>query len=433
MKTAAILLVTFMYSSAFASSSLLDKLGSILNSLLGNQAKQSSTNSSSNASSNSQNNKGGPSQQVDVRYQLGLLKKISCKYNGYGTNVTGPNLSSIDFPESPANTVCDPLSGSVSEQPSNGLIGKLILLSSGTDKVTSVMDYYNNGTRLDQKLYFADVNVPTRLFTEGFKNLAGEQLLDANGNKLVENFAIEYNSILKLGENDPEGIYEFALLSDDGARLFAKEGEAWKELVNNDGKHATRMGCSYNSLTLSKSSEVPIKLLYYQGPRYHVANVLMWRYHKNAKTLKSAAGRSLCGVSGNGIFYSSKSSKDTPAMKLLEATGWQVVANANYKMPEEKKNPCVEEQLAISNFTATSVSAPTATLAWTTNVASSSQLRITNFFTGEQILTPLSADLVTNHEVQIDGLIRGLYYVIEAISVDTKGNSVTSQQITITP
>lgn len=374
------------------------------------------------------------SSDSDVRYQRGLLRKISCIYSGHGRSATGPSIGSIDFDVDNDNTVCDPLSNNSAQNPSNGLLAKLIVRSDKmTAQTSSVMDYYNNGTRLNKNIYFADVNVPTRPFTQGFTTQSGDTLMDASGNKLIENFALEYDTILKLSDSDKEGDYEIASLADDGVRLFVKENGTWNELINNDGNHATRMGCPYRTLHLTKSSEVPVKILYYQGPRYHIANVLMWKLHKKARTWKEPSRHSLCGFQGNDLFYNSANQTPTKITKALYHSGWSVLTSANYKMPAEKKNPCVEEALQIIDLQAKDIAVPTATITWTTNIPASSQLKISNFFTGEEITTPLNSDMVTSHEVKIDGLVRGLYYVIQAISVDAKGNQVTSPSITITP
>ncbi|WII72863.1 PA14 domain-containing protein [Bdellovibrio sp. 22V] len=366
------------------------------------------------------------------RYQRGLLKKISCHFSGTRTS-TGDSIGSVDFVD-PEKTVCDPLSNTSSPSPENGLLGKLILKTPEMgNKVSSVMDYYNKGQKIDKDLFFADVNVPTRSFTQGFSTLSGEVLVGADGNKLIENFAIEYTSTLKLSENDKEGEYEIAVLSDDGARMFIKEGDKWNELINNDGNHPTRMGCPYRTITMTKNSEVPVKLLYYQGPRYHIANVLIWKHHKKAHTWKEPSRHSLCGIASNQYFYDSKNGKKKPAIHFLEATGWRTIAAANFKMPEQKPNPCSQEPLVINDFRVVSAQAPNATVAWTTNLPSSTQLRILNVYTGEEMLTEVDANLVNEHTVELSGLVHGIYYQVQAISKDAEGRETRSALINVLP
>lgn len=374
------------------------------------------------------------SQQNDLRYKRGLLKKISCSFSGVRRTSTGPSVGSVDFPVDPANTVCDPLSNNASPSPENGLMAKLILRTPAMgSKVSSVMDYYNKGQKLDQNLYFADVNVPTRPFTAGFSTQSGDVLVDAQGNKLIENFAIEYNSVLKLTDADKEGDYEIATLSDDGSRVFVKEGGKWNELINNDGNHSTRMGCPYRTINLKRDSEVPVKILYYQGPRYHIANVMIWKLHKKAHQWKEPSRHSLCGVASNNFYFNSNNGKKMPAMHYLGKTGWRTIASSNYKMPEQQQNPCTEEELALSDFQVASAQAPTAILTWKTNLPATSKLRIINVYTGEEIVTAEDMNLVTDHTVQVDGLVHGIYYQAQAISKDTKGREVVSALINLLP
>lgn len=372
------------------------------------------------------------SSQNDIRYQRGLLKKISCVFRGIRTE-TGPSIGSVDFTD-PENTVCDPLSNNNSTSPEKGLLGKLILRTPEMGKkISGVMDYYNKGQKLDQNLYFADVNVPTRPFTEGFSTQSGDVLVDAQGNKLIENFAIEYSTILKLSDKDKEGDYEIASLSDDGSRIFIKEGDKWNELINNDGDHSTRMGCPYRTINLKKDSQVPVKILYYQGPRYHIANVLIWQWHKKAKTWKQPSHHSLCGVASNNFFFNSNNGKKMPAMNYLENTGWRVIASDNYKMPDQKPNPCTEVELQLTDFKVASAQAPNATVTWKTNLPASSQLRILNIYTGEEILTQVDNNLVTEHTVEISGLVHGIYYQVQAISKDEKGREIRSGLLDLLP
>ncbi len=214
--------------------------------------------------------------------------------------------------------------------------------------------------------------------------------------------------------------------------MFVKEGEAWSELINNDGIHATRMGCPYRTIEMKKDSEVPLKILYYQGPRYHLANVLMWKWHKKAKDWKRPSHHSLCGVAGGNFYFNTGDDRKTLAMRYLEKTGWNVLAAKNYKMPDRKTNPCSEE-LAISNFKVVSVQAPNATLSWQTSVPATGQLRIMSVYTGEEIITQLDENLVNEHSVNIKGLESGFFYQIQAISKDANGNEVRSAVIDLIP
>jgi hypothetical protein len=358
---------------------------------------------------------------VEVVKEIVDMSKIKCSFYGRHTSTVG----SVDFPAD-NNTVCDPLTSS-NPAPSfeNGLLGKLILKTPQmSSSPQSVLEFHTKGQRLEQNLYFADVNVPTQEFTKGFTTRTGEVLVDGTGAKLIENFAIEYTSSLKLAATDSPGHYEIALLADDGARLFVQENNVWNEVINNDGIHQTRMGCPFRTIYLDRNTEIPIKILYYQGPRFYVANVMMWKRHSSAQTWKEPARHSLCGFQGNGLFFSEKNpDRDTLVMKLLKADSWAVVAPANFKMPAASPNPCAEEKLTISEV-APIRNGSMASVTWKTNLPATSQVRITSVTTGEVVMSQLDSNLVNEHSVQIDGLIRGERFLVEVISVDASGAQV---------
>ncbi len=367
----------------------------------------------------------------DIRYTKGVLKKISCRYSG--THSQTSTVGSFNFKDA-ENTVCDPLTNNSATSPANGLLAKLYLKSDAMDpKNKSVIEYYNHGLAMDKKIYFADVNVPTQPFTKGFSTISGDSLVDAQGNKVIENFALEYTSVLQLADGQAEGDYEIASLADDGSRLFVKENNIWNELINNDGEHSTRMGCPFRTISLKKDSKIPIKLLYYQGPRYHIANVLIWKKHSHAQTWKEPSRHSLCGYAGNNYFYNSTTSKKSIGMTFLEFTGWKVIGANNFKMPEQTSNPCTVDPLTLTKFAVASMSGTSATLTWETNAASSSQLSITNAYTGEQMSTDLDSTLVTSHTAKLDGLVSGMYYQVQAISVDAKGREIRSSYLYLAP
>lgn len=357
---------------------------------------------------------------IEVVKEIVDMSKIKCSFYGRHTSTVG----SVEFPAD-NNTVCDPLASSTAPSYDNGLLGKLILKTPQmSSSPQSVLEFHTKGQRLEQNLYFADVNTPTQEFTKGFTTRTGEVLVDSAGAKLIENFAIEYTSSLKLAATDSPGHYEIALLSDDGARMFVQENNVWNEIVNNDGVHQTRMGCPFRTVYLDRTTEIPIKILYYQGPRFHVANVMMWKRHSKAQTWKEPARHSMCGFQGNGLFFSEKNpNRDTLVMKLLKADGWDVVAPANFKMPASNPNPCAEDKLIISEVVPTR-SGTTATITWKTNFPASSQVRITSQSSGQVVMSQLDSTLVNEHTVQIEGLTRGENFLVEVISVDASGTQV---------
>lgn len=102
-----------------------------------------------------------------------------------------------------------------------------------------------------------DVHVPLRNFSTGFPGVPD----------LFEWFGIRFTGRLKV---DLEGEYTFALISDDGARFYVNEAL----VVDNDGVHGSRTRTGKVRL---KPGLHPVRLDYFQGPRYHIQVELHWQ------------------------------------------------------------------------------------------------------------------------------------------------------------
>jgi hypothetical protein len=103
-------------------------------------------------------------------------------------------------------------------------------------------------------IYTSSLNLPPQDFKQGFPGVT----------KRTEWFAIEYTGRFWIA--DP-GMYTFALLSDDGSKLYIDD----QVVVDNDGVHAP----------LEKTGMVElagglhrIRVSYFQGPKFQVALVL---------------------------------------------------------------------------------------------------------------------------------------------------------------
>ena len=103
-------------------------------------------------------------------------------------------------------------------------------------------------------IYTRSLNVPTRNFREGFPGIT----------KRIEWFAIDYQGRFWIHR---EGVYRFALTSDDGSLLFIDNDL----IIDNDRIHPTQ----------TKEGRIPlavgahdIRVSYFQGPRDQVALVL---------------------------------------------------------------------------------------------------------------------------------------------------------------
>ncbi|MGZ3713288.1 MAG: hypothetical protein ACXVBE_16100, partial [Bdellovibrionota bacterium] len=198
-----------------------------------------------------------------------------------------------------SNPVCNPLGGTTSIGGQHGLKADLYYLDSSLPHYGAVADYLANGTKLDATLFFDQVNVPTRPFDAGFITTQGSVITTPQGNTLYEWFAIDFSTIIKLSSGDTAGQKQFALLADDGAILEQKVNDHWETVVDDDGTHATQFRAAHAPITFDAQSAVNFRLRYYQGPRYHIAVVLMWRDWNG--TWNDPAD----GTNGNNLFFDS--------------------------------------------------------------------------------------------------------------------------------
>jgi hypothetical protein len=142
----------------------------------------------------------------------------------------------------------DSVFGTTGRSEDNMLEGRIFQLEAGTKKLPQNMhrDYESLIVLFTRRL-----DIPARDFSEGFPGLQG----------VFEWFGIQYRGVITVRES---GLYKFRLLSDDGSKLFIDS----VLIIDNDGAHSPR----------SKSGEIylspgtyPIRVDYFQGPRYRIA------------------------------------------------------------------------------------------------------------------------------------------------------------------
>jgi len=103
-------------------------------------------------------------------------------------------------------------------------------------------------------IYTSFLNVPAQDFRQGFPGVT----------KRTEWFAIDYTGRFWI---DRPAVYNFALTSDDGAKLYIDE----QLVVDNDGLHPPVEKIGVIALT---GGVHEIRVSYFQGPRLQVALVL---------------------------------------------------------------------------------------------------------------------------------------------------------------
>ncbi len=342
--------------------------------------------------------------------------------------------SKFDVNRFPLNKlVCDPLTGQANNATDSnlGLKAKLYTVPNGTI-YKKVDDFFTHGTLSSQNLFFTDMNVPTRMFTEGFNNsLTNSAVKDDSGQKLIEYFAIRFSSNLKLPLNFEEGDYELAILSDDGAQVKLKIDNQWNLVVDNDGDHSTRMGCSKQLIHMTRDTVIPIEISYYQGPRYHISSVLMWRKST------SAGNDPQCGQNGNSMYFDpNNNSNPQLAYQNLLARNWSVVPAESFVLESESSgdfNPCVVgTPPKISDFVVYEYLSFDLIVGWKTDIPATSQVRIIEKETGFEVLTSSDNLLKTNHNITISGLKPNTTYLLQAVSVSADLGKTFSVQLTET-
>ncbi len=323
----------------------------------------------------------------------------------------------------PINKVaCDPMGGDHDPGLTGGLKADLYYLGDN-ERYYTVNEYIEKGKKSSEMLFFSDVNVPTRIFDQGFPKEAGGIIQTEDKKDLFEYFALSFKTVLRLSNEDPEGTYEFALLSDDGAILSIRNYNGqYEELVNNDGDHPTLLACG-GTMQLTRDSQIVTELNYYQGPRYHISVIPLWR-----KVTAETKAEPFCGQTGNDYWFNSANSSPQKPYKDLLARGWRPIAPQNYELPQSVAlNPCTEGiRPVISNFQA-SFQGNKIVATWTTNIPAASQLRYIHQDTGEDKLTLSDNILRTQHRVETTEELLPGWYKVQGVAIsDSYGKAFSS-------
>lgn len=319
-------------------------------------------------------------------------------------------------------TVCDPWSGGAPDTSQNGVRARLAHRAAGQPEWTRSRDYLEKGVASGRSLFFSDLNVPTRLFHQGFATQTSSVVTDDRGEKLIEYFGLGFVTQIRLGTDDPAGDYEFAILSDDGTTMRVGAGDGgggMRVLIDNEDAHPTRMGCAEERVALEHGQGLDVDITYFQGPRMHIAMVLMWR-----PVTASTRREPLCGAMGNDAFFNpDKGSKPLANYAALLARGWKPVPARNLFLPGAAVfNPCVTgEELEITGSAIVEVSSFQAEIQWRSSRPGTSQALVRRLATGEEYLTDSDQMLRTVHQLRIEGLESGEDYEIQPVSVAEDG------------
>lgn len=351
--------------------------------------------------------------------------------------ITGPTdvgagikKSSMDVNKYPiTKTVCDPFGDNPDPRSNQGLKAELWWLEAGKAAPGNVGNLIAQGKKSDRSLFFAALNVPTRMFNVGFANETGDTVKSDDGTMLIENFALRFKSILRLAPDQKDTMYEFAVLSDDGAILTLRGSDGvYRANVNNDGNHPTRLGCGTAPVTMDKDSEIPMSLDYYQGPRYHISLVVLMREFKADRTDNVNGKDPACGMTSNTAWFDpNHGSAPQQAYNDLLNRGWRPLSKDNFALGNEVMfNPCKDGVApVVTNFEVLERFIDGFSIAWTTDIPATDAVVITTE-AGVQTSTVSDNILRTSHLVRVTGLQARTNYGLQGVSIsDSYGRTIT--------
>jgi hypothetical protein len=348
-----------------------------------------------------------------------------------GTDVVANPSDALPPLTTPERTVCDPFNAGVSAR-NRGLVGNLLYLTDDLPRYTDVQSYVDNGTPIQSTLYFDQLFVPTRAFDLGFYTQDGTLITNANNEAIYEYFGLRLESQLTLADNEAPGWYQLSTLADDGAIIYLKNPDgSLSKLVDDDGTHSTKMACASNAIYLDHASKIPIVVQYYQGPRYHISLVVMWRPLAEGEDPAAPNADTQCGKAGNAMYFDSTKvpSEPTATYYDLLTRGWKPLTNENYYFPEQASNPCAtEDPLLITSFAINSTTRTSVTISWNSSLAATTKAEVKNVTTGAIIATLEDVNLTVNHTVTIPGLTANTLYSVKGISTSAGGQTVSSSE-----
>lgn len=153
------------------------------------------------------------------------------------------------------------------------------------------------------KTFSESIEVEPRSYAEGVAGREGEFIYDPRtGGELLEDYIQHIRGQIIVQDEEAEGEYEFATLSDDG--VFLRVGV--KKMIESSKLHSPKVHCSKRSVTIEKNKPINLRHYYHQGPKNNVANMLFWRKKVEGNTYEN------CG-------------KYTRSYQAMINEGWDIV------------------------------------------------------------------------------------------------------------
>jgi hypothetical protein len=267
----------------------------------------------------------------------------------------GAPVGNTPVPSPSEKDICDPLKEESDEIALGyGLSGKLY--DGAPHKIQKFSELLSKGKALEGTIFMSNLNIPTRKFDRGFPRENGSMVMNGMGQTLIENFGVEFTGSLKLMSDDEEGYYEIGLIADDGVSLDMNKApgpEGLQNIIDADQTTPSKFSCSNYLVRLERGKPMPLRLRYFQGPRYHIALIMIWRKVESLSLsddnliksqLKNPIKETRCGIAGNKFFFDPDSDSQ-PQMEYLDmldpakrAVPWKIVKHKNLLLPAGHSN-----------------------------------------------------------------------------------------------
>ncbi|MDZ4084177.1 MAG: hypothetical protein U1E10_14635, partial [Bdellovibrionales bacterium] len=114
---------------------------------------------------------------------------------------------------------------------------------------------------------------------------------------------------------------------------FLNEDGKDSTLISNEGAHQTKLGCAAKTVAMTKNLRLPMRLTYFEGPRYHIALTLMWRKVDGSS---SSLAEKECNAEGNEYFFTPATNTaaavpKAPYLGMLDR-GWRPLKAENFEL-----------------------------------------------------------------------------------------------------
>jgi hypothetical protein len=175
------------------------------------------------------------------------------------------SCSNVEFEKAPVQpasagpVVCGPFRD-VPTTPGHGLVGDLYALSASQCNANmascSNTTHYIQESNKVMRVEMADVNVPTRSFSEGFVTSAGQVKYPGTDTVVEEWFGLKLKTQIQLAPGQTGGKYQFAILADDGVTM--RLADSGSLLISDNQIHPSKISCSNYALDIQPGQKIPV-------------------------------------------------------------------------------------------------------------------------------------------------------------------------------